>query len=708
MSFSFLGLTFHLYGLILGLAAVLGLYLGEKKAQEVGLEVRFFWRSAWVGLLGGLVGARFYHVVTHWGFYQAQPSAIFQVWRGGISIVGGILGGGLSLWLLCLTQARLFCVGRARSTNQVKLWKIFDVLVFALLPAQVVGRWANFFNQELFGLPTQLPWGIFIEPAHRPATYAQSTHFHPLFVYEMLLLLLLALVFWFGSNWGWLKRKKIGSGFHTIVYVFYYSFIRFWLDFIRINKTQFFNTFFSTTQVFLLGVMVIILVLLMMKKRNFKRRTFVRNLFLLLIFSLTAYFWFQPKAELKLNSDEVVWVLDGQYYQYRRQKNWSQFMLKKGSWLGGWSTPAYRLIDQPQLGKYFFGCLFSLFKIKPWSQSQGQNLYQDFVSMSLPQGQLHELEPELGPEVVSAIYLGRKAISVFGLFSITLFSFLVYYLTQDWLVGFIAYLLISAHPTFRLWYRLVVPNALQASFILLALGLMTLLLSAKKTYLKYQLKLFLWLITGVLVAMATSVKLNGAFLLLFPGFYLLVRLLYLLIRLLTGGFKQFFLNKKILLALQTLKDFFGYYLTMGFGFITTFLYLEPEIWLQPWLGLRALLQSRWLQQIKFRRYFQNYSLPETLFFFAQQFLKISPNLIGKIILVLFLAFGIYLVWKRAQSECIWQVVSALLIFLILSSVIYGDVGFVRYAEWPIYVFSFLTALGGGQAIRQLLERFWKG
>lgn len=166
-----------------------------------------------------------------------------------MSIIGGVMGGVLSTWGFL----KFHPLGK-----KINLIIILDLSVFGLPVAQAIGRWGNFFNQELYGQPTQLPWGIYIEPTNRLIGYEQFSYFHPLFAYEMLLLLLFAGVVWINQRKQLVSGFGVGSGKLFFSYIFYYSFIRFCLDFIRIDKTHFFNTNLGFNQVFLLILMLIV------------------------------------------------------------------------------------------------------------------------------------------------------------------------------------------------------------------------------------------------------------------------------------------------------------------------------------------------------------------------------------------------------------------------------------------------------------------
>lgn len=238
----------HPYGLVIGIAIVIGLWLMEIQAKKHQVNSNDFYQLSWVILLGGIVGARLYHVITDFNLYQNQLLDIFKIWQGGMSIIGGVMGGVFSTWLFL----KLHHLGK-----KVNLVTILDLSIFGLPVAQAIGRWGNFFNQELYGTPTQLPWKIYIEPVNRLIGYEHFSYFQPLFFYEMILMLLFAGVVWMIHHRQLFSGFSIGSGKLFSLYIFYYSFIRFCLDFIRIDKTQFLNTIWGLNQVLLIIVMII-------------------------------------------------------------------------------------------------------------------------------------------------------------------------------------------------------------------------------------------------------------------------------------------------------------------------------------------------------------------------------------------------------------------------------------------------------------------
>jgi phosphatidylglycerol:prolipoprotein diacylglycerol transferase len=169
----FLGfsLTVRWYGILMASAMALGLWLAYQEARRRGIDPDDLLKASELGLLGGLIGARLYYVAFNLDYYSRFPAKIFAVWEGGLAIHGGVLGGlllggGYALWRGLPAIAYL------------------DIAAPSLALGQAIGRWGNFFNEEAFGTPTDLPWRLYISPQHRPPQYAQEEFFHPTFLYE--------------------------------------------------------------------------------------------------------------------------------------------------------------------------------------------------------------------------------------------------------------------------------------------------------------------------------------------------------------------------------------------------------------------------------------------------------------------------------------------------------------------------------------------
>lgn len=165
--------TVHWYGVFLSVGALVGFIVFRRLGRRYGLSVGDLENTFFLTILAGIVGARLYHVLNEWSYYAAHPGDIAKIWNGGLAIHGAMIAGGIAIWLY----------GRRRSIGPALL---FDLAAPALLFGQAIGRWGNYFNQELFGRPTNLPWGIPIDTLNRPIEYFDFPFFHPTFLYESL------------------------------------------------------------------------------------------------------------------------------------------------------------------------------------------------------------------------------------------------------------------------------------------------------------------------------------------------------------------------------------------------------------------------------------------------------------------------------------------------------------------------------------------
>ncbi len=168
----------------------------------------------------GLIGARLYHVITDYQLYTDDPLGAFKIWEGGLGIWGGVAAGaGVGLW--------------AAHRRHLNLPILLDVVAPAIPLAQAIGRWGNWFNQELFGRPTSLPWGLRIDAANRPPGYGQFQTFHPTFLYESLWCLVVVAIVLAVE-----RRRVLRPGRLFAVYVAAYTFGRFWFELLRIDSAH--------------------------------------------------------------------------------------------------------------------------------------------------------------------------------------------------------------------------------------------------------------------------------------------------------------------------------------------------------------------------------------------------------------------------------------------------------------------------------------
>ena len=217
---------FIVSGIIAAIQVVMRVAKRHQISQETVIDIVF-----WV-LISGVIGARLYHVALELPFYLEHPLNIIKLWQGGLAIHGGLIGG--------LIAAAVFCYRR-----RLDYRLLLAIFVPGLALGQAIGRWGNYFNQELFGRPTDLPWGILIDPANRPFQFSYFQHFHPTFLYESLGNLIIFGVLLYLHIWI-LKNRSRGETsvnralrFMIIVisYLSMYSLLRFGLEFIRIDIT---------------------------------------------------------------------------------------------------------------------------------------------------------------------------------------------------------------------------------------------------------------------------------------------------------------------------------------------------------------------------------------------------------------------------------------------------------------------------------------
>jgi phosphatidylglycerol:prolipoprotein diacylglycerol transferase len=228
-------LRIHYYGIILMLGALAGAWLASREARRRGQDTEVVWDGlVWV-LIGGIVGARIWHVlfppvsmgITFMDYLTLPtpeeptgPLDMLMIWKGGLGIPGAVIGGALALYIYC----------RRRKLNFL-LWA--DIAAPGLALGQAIGRWGNFVNQEVYGKPTTLPWAVHIEPAYRTVPgYENIETYHPLFLYESLWsFALVGLLLWIGRRYEhWLKPGDL-----FLVYLIGYPLGRFLLEFLRLD-----------------------------------------------------------------------------------------------------------------------------------------------------------------------------------------------------------------------------------------------------------------------------------------------------------------------------------------------------------------------------------------------------------------------------------------------------------------------------------------
>ena len=212
------------YVLLIVAAIVVAVWFGDRRYRARGGERGIIADVAIWAVPFGIVGGRLYHVISdhqlYFGANGAGLLATFRIWDGGLGIWGAVALGGVGAW-----------IGARRAG--VALPPIADAIAPAIAIAQAIGRWGNWFNQELFGGPTDLPWGLHIDPAHRPSGYESYSTFQPTFLYESLWLLgVAALLVWAD------RRYHMGHGRVFALYVFTYCVGRLGVELLRVDPAN--------------------------------------------------------------------------------------------------------------------------------------------------------------------------------------------------------------------------------------------------------------------------------------------------------------------------------------------------------------------------------------------------------------------------------------------------------------------------------------
>lgn len=217
--FSVFGLEVYWYGIILAFAVFLGVCTAEILAKKFSdIPENFFVDNSPVVIIAGILGARLYYCIVNYPYYIHNPSEIFDIRQGGLSIHGMLIAGIVTVYFLA-------------KKYRVNLLRLLDVLACAVILAQSAGRWGNFFNSEAFGYPTGALWGVYIPPENRPLQYFDSELFHPAFLYESVLDLVVFFILLFI-----LRKTHRCSGYAFFWYLILYSVVRIFVESFRIDS----------------------------------------------------------------------------------------------------------------------------------------------------------------------------------------------------------------------------------------------------------------------------------------------------------------------------------------------------------------------------------------------------------------------------------------------------------------------------------------
>jgi len=211
------------YALCIIVGIIVAIWIGERRWVARGGRPNQVTDLALWAVPFGVIGGRLYHLATDWKPYFGEggnPWAALYIWRGGLGIWGAVALGAVGVFIGARRQG-------------IRFPPMLDALAPGVLVAQAIGRWGNWFNQELFGKPTTLPWGLRIDEEHRPLGYEQYSTFHPTFLYECLWNLGgFAILIWAD------RRFRLGHGRVFALYVMVYTLGRGWIEDLRIDPVQ--------------------------------------------------------------------------------------------------------------------------------------------------------------------------------------------------------------------------------------------------------------------------------------------------------------------------------------------------------------------------------------------------------------------------------------------------------------------------------------
>ncbi len=210
-------LELRAYGLMIALGVVAAAWLFSRRFTQRGHSPDLATSATVWAVIAGLIGARVYHVITDWKSFRGNWGEAWQIWEGGLGIPGAVMAAALAMWVFA----------RAK---KIPLSDVADSVAPALPLGQAIGRWGNWFNQELYGRPTDLPWALEIDPRYRPDKYRADETFHPTFLYECIWnLALMGVLLWVS------KRFTLKPGRLFGLYVLGYALGRLWIETIRVD-----------------------------------------------------------------------------------------------------------------------------------------------------------------------------------------------------------------------------------------------------------------------------------------------------------------------------------------------------------------------------------------------------------------------------------------------------------------------------------------
>ena len=221
--FTIFGVNIYYYGVIMALAIACGTLVSD----FIGTKYYNFPKDTFIDIapyviISGIIGARLYYCLMDYDFYLRFPTEIVAIRHGGMSIHGAVLGGWFGLWIFS-------------KRRRIQLLRLCDISAIGLSIGQAIGRWGNFFNSEAYGAPTNLPWKLYIAPQYRQVPFADVSYYHPAFLYESILDIIIFFILVFFVN----TKVSSKSGNLALIYLILYSIARILVETCRIDSVRY-------------------------------------------------------------------------------------------------------------------------------------------------------------------------------------------------------------------------------------------------------------------------------------------------------------------------------------------------------------------------------------------------------------------------------------------------------------------------------------
>lgn len=241
VAFSIFGIDIMWYGVLISLGVLLGVLVALRECRRVGFKEEDLLDFLLYAIPVGIIGARTYYVIFSWDYYSQNLGQIINIRNGGLAIHGGLIAGAI--------VGVIFC-----KIRKINIWQILDIVIPSVALGQAIGRWGNFINQEAYGGPTNLPWGIMVN----------GVKVHPTFLYESIIdLSVFVLLMWYRKN----KRKNQGEV--IALYLILYSIGRFFVEGMRTDSLMFLNM--RVAQLISLGLILLgISIFVFLRKKESK------------------------------------------------------------------------------------------------------------------------------------------------------------------------------------------------------------------------------------------------------------------------------------------------------------------------------------------------------------------------------------------------------------------------------------------------------